>query len=526
VGCSGGDDILIEDGGSLEDVGVGTDGRASTPDGATVPVDAARPEHDGAADGSVDEDAATSTDATADRDEPSDARPTADAADAAPPVATDAGAPDATSADAGSPTVDASPGDASVRDAASVDSSMPVDASVPPDASVVDASSPPPGDAGPADAGQDATLPPPPPPVDAGAPDAELPCVIPAAAYTMADPVVDVGPAETVPFGDEVRLISLKANAIVYDPHSRHLFATTPSSVGAQGNSIVTIDPASASILAVTFIGSEPTRLAVSRDGQFLYTNLRGANAVRRFDIASSTASIQFTLGDDPNGTPNNAIDLQVLPHSPHAVLVSAPYSTYSSSGLLTVFDDGVARRLSATPSTYPSYYGPAFLVTSNSDSLAFGMDAYSNGLVELCIDARGVQPGTFHTGFASNVTQLAYSSPSVYTSSGNVFNVATATFLGTFSLPPSSYYVASGVAVDTPANRAYFLSSASYNAPGLTAFDESHFTPTGSIAAPPLPASTTSAASQLVRWGRYGLAYITGDGQIALVRSPIVAQQ
>ena len=80
------------------------------------------------------------------------------------------------------------------------------------------------------------------------------------------------------------------------------------------------------------------------------------------------------------------------------------------------------------------------------------------------------------------------------------------------------------GLAVDATASRTYLLSG-SYNAPGLTAFDQTPFTPTGTIGAPPLP-STTNGAAHLVRWGRYGLAFLTSDGQIALVRSPIVAQR
>ena len=385
---------------------------------------------------------------------------------------------------------------------------------------LVDAAPPPTPDAGPLDAGAvDATVPPPPVDVDAGG------CVIPASAFTAPDPVIDVGPTETAPFGDEVRLLSLKANALVYDPRSRHLFASTPSSVGAQGNSIVTIDPVTASILGVTFIGSEPTRLALSRDGQFLYTNLRGANAVRRFDIATATAGPQFSLGTDTNGTPYNAVDLQVLPSSPHAVIVSAVSSLNAYTGPVAVYDDGVARPGDHRGLLqYPSYYGGAsLLLASNSDTLVFAIDSQSTSLVEFCVNARGVQFAASQTGFASSVSQLAYASPNVYSASGSIWNAATRSFVGTLNIPPNTAPGA-GVAVDAPANRAYLL-AASYYTPGITAFDATHFTPTGSIGTPPLPANTNGAA-QLVRWGRYGLAYLTNDGQIVLVRSPLVAQR
>ena len=528
VACGGDDSTLFDDAGA-DDSGAEGDTRATFPDGAAGSIDGAHPlpGTDGAIDAPVDTtdgstatDAGGADDATADRNEPPpDAMPGPDASDAAapPPPPVDASAPDAaTLHDAGPAPVDASIPDAAVP----VDASLPLPDAALPDSGPADAATP--VDASVPDTGAaDSSVPP--PPVDAGSPDAAPPCVIPASAYTAPDPAVDPGPAETPPFGDEVRLLSLTANAIVYDPHSRHLFASTPSTVGARGNSIVTIDPMSAAILGITYVGSEPTSLALSRDGQFLYTNLRGANAIRRFDIATATASLQFTLGLDPQGAPWNAIDLQVLPQSPHSVLVSSPQAPYSYAGSLAVFDDGVPRPVKAEGyNSYPSYYAPSLLVTSNSDALAFGMDALSGALVELCIDARGVQPAATHTGFLGSVAQIAYSAPSIYTNNGNVFDVATGNFLGTYAV--RQYSVPTGLAVDTPANRTYVLSG-SYNAPGLTAFDQTHFTPTGTVDAPPLP-STTNGAAHLVRWGRYGLAFLTSDGQIALVRSPIVAQR
>ena len=48
------------------------------------------------------------------------------------------------------------------------------------------------------------------------------------------------------------------------------------------GNTVVIIDPASASIESSVLVGSEPGKLALSDDDEVLYVGLDGANAVRR----------------------------------------------------------------------------------------------------------------------------------------------------------------------------------------------------------------------------------------------------
>jgi hypothetical protein len=479
------DDAAPGDDASVSDGGPGGDDAASTED-AALPDATPAPGDDAATDATV------------------------PPIDAAPPPPVDAGAP---GIDAGT--------DAHVP---SADASPPIDSGAPPDATV-----PPPHDAGPPpiDAAPppfDAGPPPidaaPPPPVDAGD-DAATTCAIPASAFTAPDPTYPAPPAENPPFGDEVREIAIAVNGLVYDPHSRYLFASTPSSVGSNGNAILTIDPVTATIVEAVFVGSEPTRLALSRDGQFVYTNLRGADAIARYDVAKKKVGLQFSLGEDAYHTPQNAFDLQVLPSSPHAVVAALGTSNYNYYGTVAVFDDGVPRPVTTATYAYP-YYGPSLLLASNSDALVFGVDSQSQAnLGYFCVDAHGVQLTESHAAFTGSVAQLVYSSPDVYASTGGIFNAATRTEVGTFNVtPPSSYAYGSAIAVDTPANRAYLLST--NGAPPLEAFDQTHFTPAGSLASPPLP---NANGTQLVRWGRYGLAYVASDGHVVLVRSTLVAQ-
>src|SRR5688572_30652369 len=78
------------------------------------------------------------------------------------------------------------------------------------------------------------------------------------------------------------RSLSLPTNDLVYDPHSGRLYASIPGSAGADGNSVVPIDPATGAVGTPIPVGSEPGKLALSDDGRYLYVGLNGENAVRR----------------------------------------------------------------------------------------------------------------------------------------------------------------------------------------------------------------------------------------------------
>ena len=60
-----------------------------------------------------------------------------------------------------------------------------------------------------------------------------------------------------------VRSLNLVANRILYEPVSGKIYASVPSSAGSNGNSIATIDPATATILAA--VGPSPRHSDLGR---------------------------------------------------------------------------------------------------------------------------------------------------------------------------------------------------------------------------------------------------------------------
>src|SRR4029077_21105695 len=105
---------------------------------------------------------------------------------------------------------------------------------------------------------------------------------------------IDASSSESL-YPPTVRVVQLETNHLAFDPFSKLLYATVPSSVVGIGNSITAIDPAKASIGKSVFVGSEPYRLAISDDGSFIYADLEGADAIRRYAIATQAADLEFS---------------------------------------------------------------------------------------------------------------------------------------------------------------------------------------------------------------------------------------
>src|SRR5437588_817404 len=125
--------------------------------------------------------------------------------------------------------------------------------------------------------------------------------------------------------------LSLPANDLVYSASTQHLYASVPSIGGPSvGNSIVPIDPYTGVLGSPIFVGSEPGRMAISSDGNVIWVALNGAAAVRKVDLTTQTAGLQFTIGGGtgiyhPQST---AHALAVMPGQPNTVAVAVPTSS------------------------------------------------------------------------------------------------------------------------------------------------------------------------------------------------------
>ena len=319
--------------------------------------------------------------------------------------------------------------------------------------------------------------------------------------------------------------VALDTNDIAFDPFTRKLYATIPSTASqVTGNSIVSIDPMTGKIGAPVFIGSEPTRLTVSDDGKYLYAVLSGANAVRRISLPDMTAGTQFTTTNPVFNSAFTASDVAVMPGA-HDTIATCGYA--DGIQVWDVNSSGATPR-TLTRGLVNDVYEGSVLAWGSSTEL------YSND--------EGLSPSSFHrfqvgtTSFAETDStyldavdnKITYSGSLVYTDGGGIVDPSPA--------PPNTPQLVGRLmpvgggssAADASINGVYYLSQNNYGVSSrvLSSFDATHSLPTGSVQLDNL----TGDAFDLSRWGGDGLAFRTakdfwgnGSGRVVLLHGAFV---
>jgi len=297
--------------------------------------------------------------------------------------------------------------------------------------------------------------------------------------------------------------LPLPANDITYHSASQTIYASVPSSIGApRGNSITPINPANGTLGSSVFVGSEPGRLAQSSDGQTLYTYLSGALAMRRFDIPSQTAGLQFALsGSAPT-------DLEVVPGSPQSIAIS-------QNQVVSVYDDGVKR---PSVTDFNSRSGP---IEFASPTTLYG---YNNGdsgndFHKLSLDASGIHLVQSKKNLL-NGGDISFANGLVYSTFGRVLDPETQNLVGSFKTTNTNFALGSTLVVDPALNRIFFAGN---NGGGIQilAYELNTFLPVGGIV---IQNVGSSPPTRMLRWGSNGLAIRSSDGQVVLIQSKLIA--
>jgi len=304
---------------------------------------------------------------------------------------------------------------------------------------------------------------------------------------------------------DTIIKLDLPANDLIYDPRSSRLYASVPSSAGARGNTITIIDPQTAHIERSIFVGSEPNKLAISDDGQFLYVGLDGIGAVRRFDIATQTPGLQFSLGADQHSGLRSAKDIKVVPGQPHSIVVAMVYSMIQPSFAgITAFDDNTPR-----PNVIGQFINTAYeiysLAFSKDSSTLYGLDV-NNKLLVMSLDASGITIVNTVPGISGITIEL--DNGVLYSGNGQAVAADTYQLLGKFD--GLTWY--NPLVSDSKLGKLFALVS---NSPfygtgnAIVAYDLNTFVPLAPLT---LPAAVyDNMRVSLVRWGDSGLAFTGG---------------
>ena len=324
------------------------------------------------------------------------------------------------------------------------------------------------------------------------------------------DPVPPPSPTPTItptpsptPAATFVRRLDLPVNDLVYNAGTGSVIATVPGVAGAGvGNTMTHLDPATGQIIASTFIGSEPGRIATSDDGQTLYTRLNGANAIRRYNLVTRTAGIQFPL---PSSF-SQPTDMAVMPGSPDTIVLG---STGSGVGVL---DNGVLR---GSPNG-PAYRAGSLAFSSNPNILyAYNNETTGFDLTRFTIGPTGATPTPIASSLIAGFgVQIKFLDGLLYATSGRVVDPESVSLLTTLQNGGST------MAIDVPNNRVFFMSG---NV--LSAYDLTTYVKIGSATI----GGFSGVATSLARWGTNGLVFRaqtqsgSPEGNVYLIQSALV---
>jgi hypothetical protein len=299
----------------------------------------------------------------------------------------------------------------------------------------------------------------------------------------------------------------------------------------ASGNSIEALTPETGTFTTPIPIGSEPTRMALSDDGQILYVLATGSSRIVRYNMLTQQPESDFELPASFGSNSATSVEFAVQPGSENTLGLT---QSVTESTEIVDFDP-VARTASARPSNsgYNCGYSPRFL--DPSTLLVAGCN--SPLLQRYTVTSSGVNP----LDVAASSSLLAASGPfklvngMAFTSNGGVADVKSqpARQLGTFPFSFSTNTQAS-VMPELTLGRVFFLAAydgatySSVNPSGIAAFDPNTFLPAAfvplNIAA--IEGTLPYTPMDVIRWGQDGLAALTSSGTIYLLRGPAVVPQ
>lgn len=274
-------------------------------------------------------------------------------------------------------------------------------------------------------------------------------------------------------------------NRIVWNAATARIYATLSQASPTLAGQVVVIDPVTSQITRSTYLGSEPDAVAVSDDGQYLYVGLDEIGIVQRLRLPDLTPDATLSLGAHAQFGTYTAGNIQVAPGNARTVAISrfSPAVVPTEQGGIVVFDDAVARPVSATRAQSPlATYGE---VVWGADSTTLYWSSLTGAdLYVLAVDASGIRiartirgafesPGHLHRGIGNNL---------LYHDTGRVLDTSTGLPVGRYRSGDNSNG-AEWVTSDATANRVFTAASlvpasGSPLAYRIDAFDMSRFTP------------------------------------------------
>jgi Abnormal spindle-like microcephaly-assoc'd, ASPM-SPD-2-Hydin/Beta-propeller repeat/Protein of unknown function (DUF1573) len=333
-----------------------------------------------------------------------------------------------------------------------------------------------------------------------------------------------VTPYQTLPVNPAF-LASVPATGLLYAAVSTYS-TTNP-------NTVIPIDPKTATPGTPIAVGNNPVLLAPSSDGSYLYVANQVDQTVQRINL--KTNAVERTFAYTPNiycSTCSNipATDLESVPGRPQEVLMSQGswLTLYNDAGSVNyVPNDGICCRgdpdfgsiaLAGNPLTIyglPFTYGDDYFQVANLTSS--GLQYTRTPSVNL--------GGNNTTG-----AQVVSDGTLLYTSAGQIWDPSTRSEVGTFPVTTfnsTSYPNTRNITLDSSLGAIYTVGDENINNTDEVVISSYDMKSHSLFASLQFPLLLAPIENNLVRWGTDGLAFIgpgATNSQIYLVRSSIVS--
>jgi hypothetical protein len=318
-------------------------------------------------------------------------------------------------------------------------------------------------------------------------------------------------------FVTEFQLVPAANAFMVYDSVGKQIFVSTPASAATNANTILPINPVTASVGTPIPVGNDPGVLALSADGKYLYVALNADHAIQRINPSTNAIERTFPLPVDQQYGNLRVFDMHVVPGSDTEVVASLIAAASSSEDGIALFDDGgLVNWIPGLPQAnrVPTLSVDRFTFT-NDPSTLYAIRPYNTGFVELSYSPAGLQNNgnscCASGSSQSNTSHITTDGPQLYTDTGAVWNPSSGgTLVNTYPLPAST--VMDSVIPDASTGKTYYLNPSGsyfqYPARTVLAFDQTSLAQTGALSFTTNTNLSNLVGTQLVRWGSNGFAF------------------
>jgi hypothetical protein len=332
------------------------------------------------------------------------------------------------------------------------------------------------------------------------------------------------------PAGNQITVYSAGGNDLLWDSTTSNIYVSIPGVQGDSGDAIGIVDPVAGTVTSSGFLGSDPAKISLSSDSQYLYMALNGANAIQQLALPGFSVNTAWTLGGvgSFNG-PYYALELQAAPADPQTTAVTlANFDVSPSAAEVVIYDASTQRSNPLVVGPYPY----SSLQWAGTDSTLYSVDQEQpQDFLVLGVGSSGAVLSQHYNGIVSPYSTEIHCDAGtgfVYTDGGQAIDPSNGSIVGS--------YDASGIAApDSTLDSVFILGQTSAQAGTsnytIESFDQTKFTAISSIAIDNVVGTPTA----LIRWGTNGLAFTTllgnptefigtGPGQLCVISGTFVA--